>query len=65
MAIHQIRCLSCKKLFEFMKIRSNDKVEECPHCGERDVIKLVKEFPTEGAPNFVLKGKGWFKDGYE
>jgi len=33
------------------------KDKKCPKCGKK--MKIVI-----GAPSFILKGKGWYKDGY-
>jgi len=61
MPIFDYTCNTCKKKFTFHKYKSTDKLI-CPNCKEEDEKKMTKEFPKGGS--FVLKGKGWFKDGY-
>ena len=65
MPMHDFKCLECGKEFQFYKLRSDEKVQDdgCPHCGNKDVDKLEKQFPRSGS--FELKGKGWYGDGYE
>ena len=47
--------------FEFIKIKSSDKVE-CPKCEEKDE-KCLKRSEVNKS-NFILKGGGWAKDRY-
>ena len=35
-----------------------EKLEQCPHCGSKDVKRIFS------GGNFVLKGNCWAKDGY-
>lgn len=57
MPIYEYRCSSCGKGFEkLMKISDNDP--SCPHCKSSRPRKMVS------ASGFVLKGSGWFRDGY-
>jgi len=61
MPIYEFKCLTCGVVFDFMKFKSNDKVE-CPKCEEKDDKKLEKQIST--GTGFQLKGRGWYKDGY-
>lgn len=61
MAIREFKCLKCNEEFEFMKIKSEDKAK-CPKCGASSDDDLRPMFPT--GTSHILKGKGWFKNGY-
>jgi putative FmdB family regulatory protein len=37
---------------------TEEAVRKCPHCGEDKARRLIS------SNNFILKGSGWFKDGY-
>ena len=58
MPIYEYECKKCgykKEVFESTNEQYNYK---CPNC----LIPLIK---IVGLSNFILKGKGWAKDGYE
>ena len=63
MPIYQYRCLKCEEEFEIimsLSERSEKKTQVvCPACGSEESDSLVAR------TNFTLKGKGWYKDGYE
>lgn len=61
MAIHDFKCLTCGTEFEFMKIRSDERVE-CPKCEEKEESKLEQLISKD--TSFILKGGGWFGDNY-
>ncbi len=58
------KCTECEKEFEvFYKSQSERSLEEanepCPQCGS---TKKEQQVSTE--TSFVLKGRGWYRDGY-
>lgn len=38
----------------------NDKLEFCPHCKEKILVKRL----ISGGTNFILNGSGWGRDNY-
>jgi len=61
MPIYEYECSSCGHIFDALQKMSDDALKDCPACGEPELRKLLS------APNFRLKGGGWyetdFKDG--
>ena len=50
----------CKKEFEAEQSIKDEPLTECPHCkGLEGVQRLISS-----GTNFVLKGDGWYADGY-
>ena len=61
MAIYEYECLKCLKSFDVMKkIADKDKIERCPHCLSKETKRKV----VSKSVTHILKGKGWYKDGY-
>ena len=58
MPIYEYGCEACEHQFERLQSISAPAPDSCPACGEPHVRKLVS------ATSFVLKGGGWYKDGY-
>lgn len=56
MPIYEYRCETCGHQFEKLTTLSAPP-PECPECGA-DTRKLLS------ATSFVLKGSGWYRDGY-
>lgn len=56
MPIYEYACNDCEHRFEKL-VRMNAEPPPCPEC-EGSVKKLIS------ASSFVLKGGGWYKDGY-
>ncbi|MFH1831162.1 MAG: zinc ribbon domain-containing protein [Pseudomonadota bacterium] len=57
MPIYEYNCKSCGKRFECMQKISEPPIAPCPKCGgtaDRIISKT----------SFLLKGGGWYKDGY-
>lgn len=54
--IYEYECKKCGE-FEIEQRITDGKLEKCPSC-EGEVRRLISK------SSFVLKGKGWFKDGY-
>lgn len=50
-------CPNCGKI----EIRHgiNETIEECPKCKSKEIKRLIT-----GGQGFLLKGRGWAKDGY-
>jgi len=58
MPIYEYRCDKCEHEFEREQSMSDPPVKTCPACRGRKVTKLISR------SSFVLKGGGWYKDGY-
>jgi putative FmdB family regulatory protein len=58
MPIYEYACEACDHQFELIQRVGAPVPESCPSCGEPHVRKLVS------SSSFVLKGSGWYKDGY-
>jgi len=58
--INDYKCKQCGIEFEYLSVRSDDK-PECPKCEAKE-DQLEVKIPTK--TSFILKGKGWEKDGY-
>lgn len=52
-------CSECEMTHSFIHRISDEPREICPTCGTRTLRRLVAQQTA-----FVLKGKGWAKDGY-
>jgi len=59
MPTYEYACASCGHQMEVKQRISEDPLTECPECKENS---LRKQLNNSGA--FVLKGGGWYKDGY-
>jgi putative FmdB family regulatory protein len=57
MPIYEYRCEVCEHMFEKLVRAASPKVR-CPEC---EGVNLSKRISLGG---FILKGDGWFKDGY-
>lgn len=55
---YEYYCESCKKHYELDQKITEEAIRKCPHCGEEKARRLIS------SNNFILKGSGWFKDGY-
>ena len=58
MPIYEYRCNDCEKTFEVIRKFSDDPIKKCAHCSSKEVEKLISQ------SSFVLKGGGWYQDGY-
>ena len=57
MPIYEYLCQGCDERFQkLMKI--SQAAPACPSCSDEDVKKQIS------LGSFVLKGSGWYKDGY-
>jgi len=57
MPIYEYQCSKCNRVTEKLQGFSDPPLKTCPHCRGR-VRKLVSN------SSFVLKGGGWYRDGY-
>lgn len=57
MPIYEYRCLKCEKKLEVVRKFSDPPLRVCPECGGA-LRKLISN------TSFVLKGSGWYSDGY-
>ena len=58
MPTYEYRCKSCAVEFEEVQSINADPVKTCPECGKDTVQRMIS------SGNFVLKGGGWYADGY-
>ena len=58
MPTYNYKCSNCGFQFEITQSMKENPLEVCPECSKNTLDRLI--FPSE----FILKGKGWFKDGY-
>lgn len=59
MPTYDYACASCGHCLEVRQRMSDDPLVDCPECHEPELRKLLSS-----AGSFVLKGGGWFRDGY-
>ena len=57
MPIYEYRCSDCEKHLEIMQKISDEPLSVCQECGG-SLSKLISN------TSFVLKGGGWYSDGY-
>jgi putative FmdB family regulatory protein len=58
MPIYEYGCDACGHKFEEQQKMADPPLRVCPQCGKESLEKLI------AATSFVLKGGGWYKDGY-
>lgn len=59
MPIYVYECQECYDTKEELQKSSDEPLRDCEACGKEDSLKKVI-----GLSSFVLKGGGWYKDGY-
>lgn len=59
MPIYQYQCESCGHELEALQKMSDEPLTECPECKEQRLVKQVT------APNFRLKGSGWYETDFK
>ncbi len=59
MPIYEYECKNCGHVFDVLQKMSDDPLAECPECGQPDLRKLLS------APNFHLKGGGWYETDFK
>ncbi len=59
MPFYEYECTSCKFYTEVMQKITDRPLKKCPSCGRNTLRKLVS------APNFRLKGGGWYETDFK
>ena len=59
MPIYEYACESCGHIFDVLQKMDAAPLVECPECGEPKLKKLLS------APNFRLKGGGWYETDFK
>ncbi len=59
MPFYEYECASCKFYTELLQKVSDPPLRKCPSCGRSTMKKLVS------APNFRLKGGGWYETDFK
>ena len=58
MPLYEYQCSKCSYVWELIQRMSDAPPKSCPECRGRKVGKLLSR------TSFVLKGSGWYADGY-
>ena len=58
MPTYEYACDACGHDFEREQRMSDDPIKKCPKCGKMKARRMI------GAASFILKGGGWYADGY-
>ena len=58
MPIYEYQCQACGHQFETTQRITEDPLKDCPSCNKPQLERLIS------ATAFLLKGGGWYKDGY-
>lgn len=59
MPTYEYLCAHCGHALEAFQRMSDDPLKTCPSCQQETLTKVMLS-----APNFQLKGKGWYKTDY-
>ena len=59
MPIYEYKCQKCGHCFEVLQRISEEPLSTCPECKKNTLKKLVS------APNFRLKGEGWYETDFK
>lgn len=57
--IYEYQCENCGYEFEEDQKISEDPIDICPKCNNRSAKRLIS------GGRFILKGGGWYADGYD
>ena len=58
MPTYEYVCDACHKGWELEQRMSEDAIKKCPKCGKMKAHRVISQ------GNFILKGGGWYADGY-
>jgi len=59
MPIYEYKCLECGHYLEALQRIGEKLLTDCPQCNAKKLKRLVS------APNFRLKGKGWYETDFK
>ena len=59
MPIYEYKCQECDHYFEALQRIGEQFLTDCPECNAKKLKRLVS------APNFRLKGKGWYETDFK
>ena len=59
MPIYEYECKACGHVFDVLQKMSDSPLTDCPDCAEPALKKLLS------APNFRLKGGGWYETDFK
>src|SRR5690606_605588 len=59
MPFYEYECSNCKFYVEALQKISDEPLKQCPSCKKQTLKKLVS------APNFRLKGSGWYETDFK
>jgi putative FmdB family regulatory protein len=59
MPIYEYQCKACGHVFDVLQKMSDGPLTDCPDCKEPSLKKLLS------APNFRLKGGGWYETDFK
>jgi putative FmdB family regulatory protein len=59
MPIYEYECKACGHVFDVLQKMSDSPLTDCPDCNEPELKKLLS------APNFRLKGGGWYETDFK
>jgi len=59
MPIYEYECKACGHVFDALQKMSDNPLTDCPDCEEPQLRKLLS------APNFRLKGGGWYETDFK
>ena len=60
MPIYEYKCDFCNGLWEEIQKFSDDPITICKSCKKEGAVQKL----IPGQMHFILKGGGWYKDGY-
>lgn len=58
MPTYSYECEACGRGFELEQRISDPPIKKCPNCGKLKARRMIS------SGNFILKGGGWYSDGY-
>jgi len=59
MPIYEYQCKECGHVFDALQKMSDEPLKDCPDCSKPALRKLLS------APNFRLKGGGWYETDFK
>ena len=62
MPLYNYQCNTCQEVFEELENFDSPQIKNCPKCAKEGKKKTAKRLLS--SISFVLKGRGWYKDGY-